>query len=1343
MRQLCHNIINATPIPPSSRFSADLRDLVNKVLTKDSKLRPGINNILSRPIIKNRIRDFLNETKFQNEFNHTVLHGMNVLNGPPPMPVAAAPKPIAANMVPPPSSAIPRSNHVLQSNPLLAPQRLQPVAPAPQPGLKRQSPLPTPAHVLTNPSIVASPPLPKGPPPAGMVVPVKKPDIAVNIPSRKPGDVVSIQIAGAFSKGTPVVRVPPSLSVAVNNSNIKNNNNNNNAARLRVQMKPPVPNQQPQQQLLQQLQQAPSPRNEVQRPPSNNQVLRPPVSNSNLVQPIKPAPFVHVQQQQKQQQQQQPVIPIRAVSADSNNRRRKNVPDQDAQSVNSEKSNNSNNAEMDINKYQLNIIVGARNAHSPVVAGVARIPVHAADIEKRKSPLTVVETSNNRLAAPSPLIPQINMAEKIAAARAMKQNIPAVAASSPFSANNNKNAMSNTPLVPSNFASQAQNRLIPSEVRRKEVDAAANHNKVAQRMQNLNAPVDRSPVPFMSPPFAFNADAMVPMSRLGGREPSFAAVGAAVLSKPEPRAPIVGGAPSAVKVPLTEKEKEDNLSWLSNLQSQMGALQQQVQVLQQNHQHSPVLSSPVPAPAPAVLVNKDQARESPAPSGEGGGGGAVVGGKNYAVKRQSFPVDDRRVKMEKTPYQVPSGLDAPHSVGSVASSVASSNSNNSNKNKKKKGGDRVSEAKPEAAKGRNPLISPVPVVDLDQRRELREKHKMGFREFLKQQRGQDGPQTPLTNAGSMEENEDAVCRTSIVSSWRSTSMSSEPTSLAVVEAGSWDMDRVRSPPPSSGVPAMQQSERSISSASTSTATSTSTKVSTPVSSHKESPISLRNFVENQRRAAHIQPDLKEACRNHGHRSSVAEAQIVGSSQRYPSFPPSNALSSAVKSVALTAANSRAGKSEWIQEEMFTYIKHAEAVDIEHPTTSSASRWNNRDDASDAGERPTNNPPVRSPDGLHSIVDDHHRAPMRGCNLSEAFVDDDELELKFAPEEFVSNKPPSAAIQSEEGFLGRSFILQMHDEEQQGYRMVLDAQAAMEYSIMIQQMQDILQLGAVQAKKLDAANYESSRTGMNNEHPTSGEISKKSDEKLSEIEGSIEGTEEEIEEGFEEASFTFYLSDSDEENNGSEENGDDLNEFGEERLKEIADPVAKDVVTEDAWPNEPIVGDMPIADHEQPLFTRTDPTLFAQLGRPRRSSGSVGVESARDDAEEKLVDVDGSHSDATRYRLPMDPFHDTRRNGMVTKLGCVADSAQQPSAAISAESEAQLQASLSKTQKQRIYRKLVMLLGVDRLEKGLQFLSSTYLEDENADEEYLLNILEEIVGTENLYCLEDMYYILSI
>jgi hypothetical protein len=138
-----------------------------------------------------------------------------------------------------------------------------------------------------------------------------------------------------------------------------------------------------------------------------------------------------------------------------------------------------------------------------------------------------------------------------------------------------------------------------------------------------------------------------------------------------------------------------------------------------------------------------------------------------------------------------------------------------------------------------------------------------------------------------------------------------------------------------------------------------------------------------------------------------------------------------------------------------------------------------------------------------------------------------------------------------------------------------------------------------------------------------------------------------------------------------------------------------------------------------------------------------VESARDDAEEKLVDVDGSHSDATRYRLPMDPFHDTRRNGMVTKLGCVADSAQQPSAAISAESEAQLQASLSKTQKQRIYRKLVMLLGVDRLEKGLQFLSSTYLEDENADEEYLLNILEEIVGTENLYCLEDMYYILSI
>jgi hypothetical protein len=1319
MRQLCHNIINATPSPPSSRFSADLRDLVSKILTKDPKLRPGINNILSRPIMKNRIRDFLNDTKFQNEFNHTVLHGMNVLNGPPPVPAAVQPKPVVNNFVPPPSSAILRSNNGQQLNPLLAPPRQQqPLVPAPQPVVIRQSPSPTPANFLVNPPIAASPPLPRGFSPVGMMVPAKKPEVAVNVPMRKPGEVINIPAAGAFSKGTPVARVPPPPSVAVNNSN---NNYNHNAARLRVQMKPPIPNQQP-----------PQPRNDAQRPQSNNQAVRPPVSYNNVVQKVKPAPSVQVQQQR------QPAVPIRAVSADSNNNRQNSFPDQDAQLVGSEKNNN---VKLDNNKNPFGMIVGARNVHVSVVSGVAKAPAAATENEKRSSPLTVVEARNDKVAMPSHQVPKMSAAEKIAAARAMKQNIPAIAEYSPPLVSN-KNAIPSLSPNASNVPSQVQNRPMSSEDRMKEVDVAV--NKVAQMMQNLKSPAVRSPVPVMSPSIVVSPDFVAPVSRPGIREPSSADVGAAVLSKPDTRSPVVpsAGAPPAWKVPLAENKKEDNVSWLSDLQCQMGALKQQVHVLQQNNQRSPMAPSPIPTPTPTPApapAKKDQAKPSPLP----GGGDS---GKNYAVKRQSFPVDDRRMRAERASnqVQVASELDAPQSVGSVPSSVASSNSNNANN--KKKGG-RVSDAKPETAKGRKPQaqppsVSPVPAVDLDQRRELREKHKMGFREFLKQQRGQEGAQTPLTDAGSIEDNEDTVSHVSIASSERSTPVLFEPTPLAVVEAGSWDMGTMLSPPPSSVVSSMQQSQRSISSLST----SASTKTSKPASSNKESSISLRKFIENQRRAAHKPSKLNED-RNHGNRSSTAaDVQIFESTHRFTPPPPSTS-SSSVKSAALVGTDTQADKNEWIQEEMFKYVKSTRSEEGEQPTTPRSSCWNNRDDDDDlnADERPTD-PQVRLAGGFHAIVDENDEAPMRGCNLAEAFVDDDEVELISVPaSQSVEDVDSEKHSPSEEDFLGKSFVLQMRDEEQQAYRMVLDAKAAMEYSIMIQQMQEILQLGAMQAKELDAVNYESSHRSNTNGNSTSGDKSGKGDEKLLVITEGIEGEEEEIEEGFEEAAFTFYLSDSDDEKNlnrgGNEEDEEDLNEFGEEYLKEIADPVEE--VAEEALDHEYIAGEIPTAGHEQPLFKRTDPGVFAQLGRPPRPSGGVDVEGAADDVEEESVDIDIIDSDTARSRLLLDPFNDTTRNFVSTKPDRVGNSRLQSTSAISAASESQLQASLSKTQKQQIYRKLEMLLGADRLEKGLQFLSSTHLEDESADEEYLLNMLEEIVGTENLYCLEDMYYIMSI
>ena len=48
MRQLCQNIVSATPVPASMKYSKDLRDLLDATLTKNAKVRIGINSILSR-----------------------------------------------------------------------------------------------------------------------------------------------------------------------------------------------------------------------------------------------------------------------------------------------------------------------------------------------------------------------------------------------------------------------------------------------------------------------------------------------------------------------------------------------------------------------------------------------------------------------------------------------------------------------------------------------------------------------------------------------------------------------------------------------------------------------------------------------------------------------------------------------------------------------------------------------------------------------------------------------------------------------------------------------------------------------------------------------------------------------------------------------------------------------------------------------------------------------------------------------------------------------------------------------------------------------------------------------
>lgn len=63
---------NYSAVP--NNFSKELKSLISSLLVVDPEKRPSINEILKLPIIKSRIRNFLNENQYDDEFSHTILH---------------------------------------------------------------------------------------------------------------------------------------------------------------------------------------------------------------------------------------------------------------------------------------------------------------------------------------------------------------------------------------------------------------------------------------------------------------------------------------------------------------------------------------------------------------------------------------------------------------------------------------------------------------------------------------------------------------------------------------------------------------------------------------------------------------------------------------------------------------------------------------------------------------------------------------------------------------------------------------------------------------------------------------------------------------------------------------------------------------------------------------------------------------------------------------------------------------------------------------------------------------------------------------------------------------------
>ena len=64
------------PLPEG--YSWPLKNIVQMCLQKNPSQRPTINAILNMPLIKKRIRNYLQDDLFKQEFSHTLLHNQNV-----------------------------------------------------------------------------------------------------------------------------------------------------------------------------------------------------------------------------------------------------------------------------------------------------------------------------------------------------------------------------------------------------------------------------------------------------------------------------------------------------------------------------------------------------------------------------------------------------------------------------------------------------------------------------------------------------------------------------------------------------------------------------------------------------------------------------------------------------------------------------------------------------------------------------------------------------------------------------------------------------------------------------------------------------------------------------------------------------------------------------------------------------------------------------------------------------------------------------------------------------------------------------------------------------------------
>jgi len=75
---LALQIVRGVFQPLPNHYSLNLRNFIAQLLNIDPNKRPNINQILKLPFLSGRVKSYLSDEDFRNEFAHTILHKQNV-----------------------------------------------------------------------------------------------------------------------------------------------------------------------------------------------------------------------------------------------------------------------------------------------------------------------------------------------------------------------------------------------------------------------------------------------------------------------------------------------------------------------------------------------------------------------------------------------------------------------------------------------------------------------------------------------------------------------------------------------------------------------------------------------------------------------------------------------------------------------------------------------------------------------------------------------------------------------------------------------------------------------------------------------------------------------------------------------------------------------------------------------------------------------------------------------------------------------------------------------------------------------------------------------------------------